>query len=131
MSYTIRKLPNEPIVVFKAGADYDVQAEIQSVIRDANQILDSSRELLFQIIDFTDMVRMGMDDLMIGTDNSARGEASPFHHPKVRQSIFVTRNPALRMAAEGLGHDIYGNLFVPVFENYEDALRYVRSQLRS
>jgi hypothetical protein len=60
---------------------------------------------------------------------AARGEASSMHHPKLRQMVFVTHNPAIRMATEGLDDEIYGNMFVPVYENYEDALAYVRSQL--
>jgi hypothetical protein len=129
MSYTFTQLPGEPIIVFKAHANYDVQAEIQSVLHDATALLNATKEPVFQIVDFSAMPGIDMEDLMVGTSASARGEESPFHHPKVRETIFVTNNPAFTMTARGLSNEVYGNLYVPVFENYEDALAYCRTQL--
>ena len=129
MSYTIKKLPAESIIVFRLAHDFAVQAELGPAARDMLALLNSVEEPNFLICDLSEQTAFNMEDMLVGTDTAARGESSPLHHPKIRQAIFVTRNTALKLATNGLGNDVYGNLFVPVFENYEDALDYARSQL--
>ena len=127
-SYTLRKLPDEPIIVFKMATNYD-GSEIELVVRDSTALFDAAEEPVILIVDLSNQAMLDMEELMIGANAAARGEASPFHHSKLRQTVFVTRNPIFKATAEELGLDIYGNLFVPVFENYEDALAYTRAQL--
>lgn len=43
---------------------------------------------------------LGFDAVQRGASESGRGPNPVFHHPKVKQVIFVTRNPMLKMAAE-------------------------------
>lgn len=102
MSYTLRKLPDEPIIVFTAAPNYDVREEIEFVVRDGIELYDASPEPVFLIVDFSDLPTMHLTDLMIGTERSARGADLPFHHPKVRQVVIVTRNPMIGAAAEAM-----------------------------
>lgn len=129
MPYTIRKLPDEPIVIFKLGATYNTQLEREAAVRNFLGIIEHVEAPIFLMIDASDMEKMGLDDIMVGSASAARGENALFHHPNIRQIVIVTRNPAFRMAAEGLGYDVYGNLFVPVYENIEDALAFARGRL--
>ncbi len=127
MSYTLKKLPDEPIFVFKAGADYDTQSETEPMNRKVIALLDAAQEPLVQIIDFSE-ASLDMNDMMAGASAAARGEDAPLHHPNVKLNLFVTRDPAFKMAVDGLNNEVFGRVFAKVFENYEEALAYARSQ---
>ncbi|HEX3050717.1 MAG TPA: hypothetical protein VHP83_08685 [Aggregatilineaceae bacterium] len=125
---TIKKLPNEPIIVLTPVWDLDAQPENPLLPNELLAFLNKLSEPVFQIADLSD-AELNMDDLMIGATVMGRGETSPFHHPNLRQTVVVTRSAAVRATAMGMGYDVYGNLYIPVYENFEDALAYVRSQL--
>jgi len=126
MSFKHTKLPNEPIVAFQAGADYDAQKEMEATMSEANAIFDTLASPSYLILDFS-LTSMSIHDIVVGANASARGDNAPLHHPKIKQIVFVTRDKAMKMSAAGLGGKVFGELQVPVFDKYEDALTFVRT----
>ena len=56
-----------------------------------------------------------------------RGEGSLFHHPNIRQVIFVSDSTMLQVAAKEMDSAPFGNVTVAVFDNIEEALQHVHS----
>jgi hypothetical protein len=47
----------------------------------------------------------------------------------VKQVVFVTQNPALQMAIEGMQSEAFGNLTIRQCDTLEDALDYIRTDM--
>ncbi|MCA9882897.1 MAG: hypothetical protein KC708_08005 [Anaerolineae bacterium] len=127
MSYQITKHLEDRYIVVEHGEDYDVQTEVQNVIGDTIAIFNSVEKPIFVILDFS-KAKLNFQDVLVGGNAAARGEDSPFSHPKVRQTLFVTNNRALKMSADGFKNEVFGSHNIPVFESVEQAVSYVLSR---
>jgi hypothetical protein len=60
---------------------------------------------------------------------ATRGSRPAFHHPNVIETVVVTRDAALRMAALGLTTPMFGSARVKVFDSVEAAMTYCNQQM--
>lgn len=127
MSYQIKKHLEDHYIIVEYGEDYDVELEIESSIADGIKIYDSLGSPIFVILDFT-KTKMDLQDVIVGANVATREGDSPFSHPNVRQTLFVTKDRALKLSTKGMKHEIFGGHNLPAFESIENALAYVRSK---
>lgn len=124
MSYTVKVLPEGPVLLFQAHTDFNPKTETDPSSQDVLATLNTIDQPVFHILDWTHFTP-DFADLSQGAAASAFGENAAFHHEMVKEIIFVTQNPMMRMVAENMQTEVYGNLSVRVFETMEEAMDYV------
>jgi hypothetical protein len=122
--YTIEKLPGEPVIVMTVHEDFDPSEQVGEGAKAVNRILDESGGPVFFIQDLTRM-KVDFEDIMVGASAVGRGDATPFHHPNIREIIAVTQDPAIRMVIEGMATDVYGIVHMVIFDTLGEAIDYV------
>ena len=125
MAYSIEKLPGEPIIIARIGADFDLTSDWAAFNQELNALLNALQEPAFYI---TDVLRatFGFDDLVAGVNLSARGSKPVLKHPSIRESLVVTNNSFFKMAARGLSSVTFGNIAMKTFDDLGACLRYCR-----
>jgi hypothetical protein len=123
MSFTVKKMESESAILIQFHADFDAHTEAQKAFEAGAKLLSEQTEPVFMIWD----VRQSVSDLqsIMEGANVSRTNAS---HPNERGSIVITDNPAVKVAMQGMNSEIYGNVVIPVFEEIDEALAYVRQQ---
>ncbi|MCU0463549.1 MAG: hypothetical protein MUF38_03160 [Anaerolineae bacterium] len=126
MSFTVEKLPNDPVIVQTFNEDYDLANEIKLSNAKMFETLDAVTEEKVYLVDVFKF-DISFEDIIKGANIVARGERPLWHHPKLKQIILVTEDSALRLAAEGMESSVFGGLKIPVFSTVEEALVYTRA----
>lgn len=126
MSFTVEKLPNDPVIVQTFNEDYDLANEIKLSNAKMFETLDVVTEEKVYLVDVFKF-HITFEDIIKGANIVARGERPLWHHPKLKQIILVTQDPALRLAAEGMESSVFGGLKIPVFATVDEALVYTRA----
>jgi hypothetical protein len=127
MSFKVERLPGEPIVVTILFEDFDLKSEIVLANKAEHDLFDASPEPVFMIVVFR--ARQTLDEMMQGASVAGREKGAVLHHPNVREVMFVSREKAVHMLAQGLATEIYGNVPVKAFDTLDDALGYARSKI--
>ncbi len=122
MSYSIKKLPAEPIVILTANADAASQSDLETVYEQLKTILDQSTEALTIIQDVQQLPNADLDAIM----RSASASVDFHKHPHMGTSIMVTTSTIYKMAAQGLDSNFFANQKVMIFDSMEAALAYAR-----
>jgi len=122
----VKKLPDEPIVLVTLPKGYDLKANLSQSIPGYLRLLETFDTPVFWIVDAS-AVDMKVDELMIGATLVARGEHPLYHHPKIRQVIYVTSSELMKAAAAGMQDEVFGQVNIKLFDNVQDALSYARS----
>ena len=127
MSYTIEKLPGEPIIIVTTHPDFDAEAEYPLVRKEVAELLSRQPAPVFYIMDYTHL-SAGLDEIMIVASGRTRQPDANLRHPNVWQAIVVTNQDILRMAARGVSGEVFGGFDVPTFDTLDEALAYARAQ---
>ncbi len=127
--YTYDKLPGEPILIYTALEGFKIGAHLKQSIDDAWKALDAQEEPVYYINDLSRQARLSLDELLTAASALTRGETAPYHHPKIRKLIIVTKDTMLKLSYKGASADAFGNLHAEVFGTLEEALEYARSQI--
>jgi hypothetical protein len=129
MPVKLEQLPNEPIVIQTMSPDYRLTDELPQDHPKLYAFLDGLSEPVFWIVDISKVRDINMEDLLKGTRLVATGEKPLYHHPNMRQALYVSTKDLIKLAATGLGHDQFGNLNVKVFDSLDAALAYARERI--
>ena len=127
MSFSVETLPGEPIIVSTVYEDFSISDHIEEYMDQLVSMLDSQSEPVYYISDVGHLT-LNLDDLVISTNASARGNKALLHHPNIRGTVIVTNSRLFKLAVKGLDSDIFGNVHIDVFETIGEALAFVRNQ---
>jgi hypothetical protein len=128
MSYSIEKLPVEPIILYTAHPDHNVAAELQYVIADLRELLDVQEEPVYFVNDLRNGPSPSVEDLLKASTLLARGDNPIYQHPNIRKLLVVSTDRIVRMAyQQGGSSATFGSIGVEVFETMEEAMEFVRS----
>lgn len=126
-TYSIEVFSDQPIVVTYISKEYKITEDMPKSDAEVRAILEKAGEPLFDIVEASALT-VSLDDVILSSNKGARGEQPIWHHPKVREMIFIHPSALVKLAARGMNTAIFGNLNVKVFKTLEDALAYVRSK---
>jgi hypothetical protein len=126
MSTSVTKLPDEPIVVVSLGADYNLRTELPKAVPQYLEMLAHYDEPVFWIVDLS-AVLLSVEDVVFGANMLARSENPLYHHPKVREVVYVTPVDALQAAAQGMDSRAFGHVKISVTNTLDEALAQVRA----
>jgi hypothetical protein len=128
MSYTVEKLPGEPILISVMGEAYDIGRDVSASAQQLLDLLETMDVPVFLVADMRE-IRANFGDVVAGLGAATRGEAAVFRHPNIREVVVVTTSDLLGMGAKALGQLQYGGLRASVFESLDEALAYVRDRV--
>jgi len=129
MSYTLEKLPNEPIILDILNADYNRAADAQPHLNDLFALLEVQPTPVFLIFDISE-VTFSFDDILQGIKLATK-QYQVFKHPKIQENIFVTSARFMKLASEGMHNPIFGGLSLRTIDTRAAALAYARAQAAS
>ena len=121
------KIPDKPLAIFNPESVMGAVDQIVIVLQKLNEFFDSQHEKIFFMID-TRGVAVSFDTLARNL-NIVNRQNHLFVHPMIRETLVLTDNKMVTLAAKGLDSPVFGNVRVKVFSLMEDALNYVDSQL--
>lgn len=127
-TYQLQALPGEPIVIVTIFKDYSIARDMPLSDAEGRILLETLDEPVFYITDITRFTP-SMDDLLLGANRGARGEDPMWHHPKIREMVFVSPSTLIHVAAKGMNTVTFGNLKVQVFRTVDEALAYCRAEI--
>lgn len=127
MSYSVEKLPGEPIILYVGHQDHQVAVEIENVVLDVTRLLDAQSEPVYFVNDLRAERTPTVDELIMAADLLARKASAMYHHPMVRKLVVVTNNEVIRAAYQGGASKIFGNIHAVIFDTLDEALAYARA----
>lgn len=128
MSHIVEKVPDKPIIVLTIQEDFDFAKENLEIYAEVMTLIESHHESVVFIANMLD-VTLNLNTLVSGTNFATRGIGALFHHPGVRQVVFITTSKLVDLAAAGLNSPVFGHVHVKVFPTLETALAYAHEQV--
>lgn len=126
MSYDIERLSDLPVLLGTWHSDFVFETEGRAYAAAMHEQLNQQTTEVFYILDMSNWNTMTFDELIVATNIGSRGKDANFHHPMNRKTLFVTTDPAVTLAAEGVTtSDVFGEVNAQVFTSLDDALAYV------
>lgn len=120
-------LNDRPVIIQTLHADYS-GADTSALLAEVSQALDRLTSPVYYILDL-ERINLTFGDITLSANLATRGETPAFHHPNVIETVVVTRNAALRMAALGLRHPVFGSANMVVVDTFQDAMAHCDSRL--
>lgn len=131
MSFTIKRLENEPIILITWNPCEGEFAQIlKSSTKQVDALIHSGEQSIYRIDDLTHFGNINFSIIQIALLNtSQRAPGSPTD-PRVH-SILVGISPFLRLAAHAASLAKFGGSGsrVPLFDSVSEALRHARAQI--
>ena len=124
MSHHIEKHPTDPFILLTVNPDYNMAEELAISNQTVANLLDQSSEKQVYIIHFKN--KLSLDEIITGANRVGRGENSLWHHPNIKKIILITNSAAIRVSAQGMSSDTFGNLNVAVVASLDEALHHAR-----
>ena len=124
--YTIELLPDTPIVVMVFDNDFQLDPGGHPITAEFDQLISDLNDPVFLLIDII-RVDISIDSIIQVANATSIGEKSLFHHPQIREILFITTDRTVRLALKGLNSKVFGNLqHVSPFNTLDEALTYAQ-----
>jgi len=127
MSYSIKKVPDAPIVTLLQEAR-PAMAEMSQMLDTLTALLDAQSEPVFLVMDVQGPA-FAIDDMSIAASLIARRQSALLLHKNVRETLLVTRSGSAKLAVLGLSTAVFGQVKIRRFDSPEQALAYCRTHL--
>lgn len=127
LSYSVTKLDHEPILVIILLEEWNLREHMPGFLAAWKQALEQAKEPLYCIIDVHMPPLPGLEDIIWGANQGARGVNPVINHPNIREIVVVSTNPVLNLAAKGLRSNAFGNARVSLYNTLEEALAHARN----
>jgi len=127
MPFSVDKFPSLPAIIFVQSGS-QVASEAQSALGQLIPLIDEQTEPVFLIMDVRQL-SIGLEELPATAALAALRPDALLHHPKLRETLIVSKEGLVRLAAQGLKSAIFGSVKVKVFETTEGAVDYCREVL--
>lgn len=125
---SVDRLSGEPIVILTVSGSATDLRDAQQAMMELQTVFDEASEGLFFILDVSD-VQISLDELLRGASNAYRGDNPIFKHPNIRETLQVSNDPALALAAEGFDTEIFGNVKIQLFATLDEAVAHARAAM--
>lgn len=122
------KYADEPIVLVTLPTNYNLQKELPQVLPFYLSQLDSFDGQVYWLVDARE-ASLNVEEIMVGANLVARGQHPLYHHANIREVIYITSSEIMKLAADGLRHQAFGRVKIKVYDDLDEALKYVRESL--
>lgn len=126
MTYTVKKLPDQPVLILTLLQGYDITRDFPQSYAEVYRFLETTDEPVYYIVDLSETA-IDMNLILEGIKRTSVNTRGTFRHPMTRGVIFVTPDAIAGSVAAGLSHETFGNIEARVFDSLDDALDYVQA----
>ena len=126
-TYTVQKLPDEPIVIFANGADFQIKTELIPAIIEIKSLLDCQSTPVYLVNDLTDAPAPSPNEIMNAATHLAIGADALYQHPKIKCIIAITPFDVIRMAYGEMLRSLIHNRDIQIFRTLAEGLAYART----
>jgi hypothetical protein len=127
--YTLERLPDEPIILGQATAEWNSATDLAAFTQHLLILLREAEAPVYWIADMTAW-KPNINELIVTAHEIARTTNAIARHPKLRQVIVISQNRAVEMSAKGLNSPAFGFVSMAVFPTVDAALEYAREHVR-
>ncbi|HEC21369.1 MAG TPA: hypothetical protein ENI95_00470 [Chloroflexi bacterium] len=131
MTFSVKKLPGEPIIVGSYEKDFSIQRDLPDLLQEMGAAFDAVGGPFYHIGDLSNMSPPSFEDIMRGMAAVAWKEGSLLRHPDLVEIALVTPNPLLQKIGQAFEHRVYGGIPTKVFATLDEALEYIRTRIAS
>jgi len=129
MSFSIEPLPGEPIILVTLGADYSGEDDTPEIARQFAALVEASGQPVKLVIDVRQAIqRATMNNITNGMLMAVECDPPLLHHPLMDELILVAVTDVMKHVAEGFRSPAFGNVKVQLFQFFDEALAYARSE---
>jgi hypothetical protein len=128
VSPKVEKLPGEPITIYTAPEDADLD-DLPAANRMLTDILDRQRRPVYHIANMSAARPFDLDGLKRLASNALLGKDALFRHPMIKAALIVSEDPAVVMTVESLDASLH-ILNIKSFRSLAEALEYARLHAR-
>jgi hypothetical protein len=127
MSYTFTQLDDGHIILFTAGADFNLKVEGEQYIRELRGLVESGPDRMVAITDVRN-ISMDFEDVLAGGGMARSTDTKAFlQHPNLLKSLVVFSSRVIEMTVKGLSSATFGSLDIPLYTTLEEALNAARA----
>jgi hypothetical protein len=126
MSYTIKVLPDGPILWETWGADFDPMTEAEQATQEELKILNASSQPMAAVVDLR-AVPLSWDEIVYLANHGVPDELN--HHPRLQGIVLITSSEVVSMAAQGMNSEAFGYVNMDIVASPEEALAVARRLL--
>jgi hypothetical protein len=128
MNLTIEQIGNEPIIYAKADGYIDVETLLE-VYRRSDELRKNMPKYIYRITELTH-VESSFSEMMQVIREAAKQNGSSSSDPTVTV-VFIGTSHWVKLFTDAMRQGAFGGREIPVFENFEAALAYVRADIAS
>lgn len=123
---TVSRLEGEPIIVAKAWGQGTVDTIVE-VFRRTEELRKDMPKTIYRITDVTEL-QTSFTDIMQMMREAAKRSGSSSTDPTIIL-VFVGTGPWVKLFTDALRQGAFGGKEIPVFDNFDKALAYVRADI--
>ncbi|NDJ54012.1 MAG: hypothetical protein GYB68_13145 [Chloroflexi bacterium] len=128
MNYSVRRLPDEKIIVVVLMNRYDFEKNSKELYDEIDKLMGADETELYCITDLSTL-DIDFSDVVVALGSSKRGGPGSPADPRFAQNIFIGTDDMVQFAAQSMQQTQYGKLDTLVFPSLEEALLYARARL--
>ena len=127
MSYCFELRTDRPILLNRLGPQFEPDL-IPVMAAETMTLLDRIARRVYYLID-ADGIQLGMNDVLQGTYAGVLGANPPLRHHNLIETLVVTADPILTMAARSVGSPQFGHVQITALPTLDEALAYVDARI--
>ncbi len=125
MSFTVQRLPNEPILIITR---FDATpSDLPQIFQQSLELSEDIEGTVYRIHDIS-RINPDFGTMVMGMANASEKREGSMRDPRF-QDILVGSHELIRLASAAFQQEQYGGLTIPLFESLEEALDYARKQI--
>ncbi|MDX1994668.1 MAG: hypothetical protein SF029_19955 [bacterium] len=124
MPYKVTRVPNEPIVVLEVSSPFDMITDLPAVFADIAKAKAGVASLTYCLYDVRNL-QITFSDVVMGLAAHTKGEPGSVSDPTIRV-ILIGSDELLRLASEALKQEQYGQIALPMYATYDEAIAEAR-----
>jgi hypothetical protein len=128
MAVNVDRLPNEPIIIATLSGDLTSEI-VQEMFAQSATLLDEIGGYAYRITDIQS-ADISFPDLVLVLSQSTKGQPGSPSDPRIC-GVLVGTHEWARFYADSLHQAQYGQLNIPIFDDFDTAMAYLREQMAS
>lgn len=126
MSIYVERLPNEPIIIATLSGDLTSDI-VQQMFDESSTLMEEIEGKVYRITDIR-LTEISFPDLVQVLGRSAHRQPGSPSDPRIC-GVLVGTHGWSRFFTESLQQEQYGQLNIPIFDDFDAALDYLREQI--
>jgi hypothetical protein len=126
MSIKVEQLPDEPIIVVTLSGDITVEV-VQDMFAQCAQLADDMGGRVYRLTDIR-LTEITFPELVQVLSKISKGQPGSPSDPRICGVLLGTHGWS-RFFVDSLHQEQYGQLNIPIFEEFDAALDYLREQI--